>query len=142
MAIFRAPPPLGGALFWDEPPHMSFFTPAFAQTAANASAQPGGMDVLLQMAPFGVIILIMYFMMIRPQQRRAKEMQEMISSVRRGDTIVTTGGIIGKVTKAQDAAEVEVEIAPNVRVRIARPMIAEVRSKGEPVKADGKDSAA
>ena len=58
----------------------------------------------------------------------------MISGVRRGDTIVTTGGIIGKVTKVTDAAEIEVEIAANVRVRILRQMIAEVRSKGEPVK--------
>ena len=110
---------------------MNFITPAFAQAAGGS---PGGADVIMQMAPFGIILVIMYFLIIRPQQKRAKETQAMISGVRRGDTIVTTGGIIGKVTKVTDAAEVEVEIAANVRVRVLRPMIAEVRSKGEPVK--------
>ena len=88
----------------------------------------------MQMAPFGLILIIMYFLILRPQQKRAKETQDMLGSVRRGDTVVTTGGIIGKVTKVTDATEVEVEIAPNVRVRIVRSMIADVRAKGEPVK--------
>ena len=110
---------------------MNFITPAFAQAAGGS---PGGTDIIMQMAPFGIILVIMYFLIIRPQQRRAKETANMISGVRRGDTIVTTGGIIGKVTKVTDAAEIEVEIAANVRVRILRQMIAEVRSKGEPVK--------
>ncbi len=110
---------------------MNFITPAFAQAAGGS---PGGTDVIMQMAPFGIILVIMYFLIIRPQQKRSKETQEMIANIRRGDTVVTTGGIIGKVTKVTDAAEIEVEIAPNVRVRVARPMVAEVRSKGEPVK--------
>ena len=90
--------------------------------------------MLMSLLPFALIFVIMYFLIIRPQQRRAKETQDMISNIRRGDTVVTTGGIIGKVTKVVDAAEIEVEIAANVRVRVARPMVAEVRSKGEPVK--------
>jgi len=110
---------------------MNLITPAFAQAAGGAS---GGTDVILQMAPFGIILVIMYFLIIRPQQKRAKETQEMISNIRRGDTVVTTGGIIGKVTKVTDASEVEVEIAANVKVRVLRQMVAEVRSKGEPVK--------
>ncbi len=85
---------------------------------------------------FGPILIIMYFMVLRPQQKRAKDQAELIKNIRRGDTVVTTGGIIAKVTKATDAAEIEVEIAPNVRVRIARPMVTEVRAKGEPVKSE------
>jgi preprotein translocase subunit YajC len=88
----------------------------------------------MQVAPFGIILVIMYFLIMRPQQKRAKAQADMIRNVRRGDTVVTTGGLIGRVTKVVDDAEVEVEIAPNVRVRIARPMITDVRTKGEPVK--------
>ncbi len=88
----------------------------------------------MQMAPFGLILLIMYFLILRPQQQRAKAHQEMVANLRRGDTVVTNGGLIGKVTKAVDDAEIEIEIAPNVRVRQNRSAIAEVRAKGEPVK--------
>jgi preprotein translocase subunit YajC len=77
----------------------------------------------------------MWFLIIRPQQRRVREHAEMIKAVRRGDTVVTTGGIVGKVTKVVDDGELEIEISDNVRVRLVRGMIAEVRSKGEPVKA-------
>ena len=76
----------------------------------------------------------MWFLIIRPQQRRVKEHQEMIKNVRRGDTVVTTGGIVGKVTKVTDDPELEVEIADGVRVKLVRGMISEVRTKGEPVK--------
>ena len=110
------------------------FTPAYAQTAGSLG---GGADIALQMAPFAVILVIMYFLILRPQQKRAKDTAEMIKNVRRGDIVITTGGIIGKVTKAVDDAEVELEIAQNVRVRVVRTMIADVRSKGEPVKAEG-----
>lgn len=85
---------------------------------------------------FGPILIIMYFMVLRPQQKRAKDQAELIKNIRRGDTVVTTGGIIAKVTKATDAAELEVEIAPNVRIRVARAMVTEVRAKGEPVKSE------
>jgi preprotein translocase subunit YajC len=107
-------------------------TPAFAQGV------PGGADLgaIGSLIPFALIFVIMWFLIIRPQQRRAKEHQELIRNVRRGDTIVTAGGFIGKVTKvADEAAEIEVEIAEGVRVKVVRAMISEVRSKGEPVKA-------
>ena len=77
----------------------------------------------------------MYFFVLRPQQKKVKDQADLIKNIRRGDTVVTAGGLIGKVTKATDDAEVEVEIAANVRVRVARPMVTEVRAKGEPVKA-------
>ena len=94
------------------------------------------MEMILQFVPFILIFVIMWFLIIRPQQRRVKTHQEMIKNVRRGDTVVTSGGIIGKVTKVQeDAADIEVEISDGVRVKVARAMVAEVRAKGEPVKA-------
>ena len=108
-------------------------TPAFAQGAAAAA---GGADIALQVVPFVLIFVIMYFLILRPQQRRVKEHQSMVKNVRRDDTVVTTGGLVGRVTKvADDASEIEVEIAPNVRVKVVRTMIAEVRVKGGPVKA-------
>ena len=108
-------------------------TPAFAQGATSAA---GGADIALQVVPFVLIFVIMYFLILRPQQRRVKEHQSMVKNVRRDDTVVTTGGIVGRVTKvADDASEIEVEIAPNVRVKVVRTMIAEVRVKGGPVKA-------
>jgi preprotein translocase subunit YajC len=106
-------------------------TPAFAQSAAA----PGGVDMFVQLVPFILIFIIMYFLIIRPQQKRARMHQEMIKNVRRGDTVVTTGGIIAKVTKVTDDAEIEIEIAEGVRTRLLRGMISEVRAKGEPVKA-------
>ena len=99
---------------------MNFITPAFAQAAAGA---PGGADVLMQLAPFGIILIIMYFLILRPQQQRAKAQQDMITNIRRGDTVVTNGGLIGKVTKTIDDSEIEIEIAaerPRAPVR-ARP---------------------
>ncbi len=107
-------------------------TPAFAQGAATA--QGGSTDILIQVAPFALILLIMYFLIMRPQQKRQREHAELVKNVRRGDTVVMTGGLIGKVSKVVDDAEIEIEIAPNVKVRVARSMIADVRAKGEPVK--------
>ncbi|GEO98060.1 preprotein translocase subunit YajC [Methylobacterium haplocladii] len=108
-------------------------TPAFAQGAGAASS---GSEIALQLVPFALIFVIMYFLILRPQQRRLKDHQSMVKSLRRDDTIVTTGGLVGRVTKVIDeATEVEVEIAPNVRVKIVRSMISEVRVKGGPVKA-------
>ena len=109
-----------------------FITPAFAQ--ASGSTAFGSTDMLVQFAPFVVIFAIMYFLILRPQQRRAKEQRAMIQGARRGDTIVTSGGLVGKITKSTEDNEVEVEIAPNVRVRLVRSGIADVRSKGEPAK--------
>jgi preprotein translocase subunit YajC len=109
----------------------AFITPAFAQ----GTSTPGGTD-LLQFLPFVLIFVIMWFLIIRPQQKRIRLHQEMVKNVRRGDNVVMNGGIIGKVSKVIDDAEVELEIADNVRVKAARSMIAEVRSKSEPVKAE------
>ena len=92
-------------------------------------------DTLVQFVPFVLIFVIMWFLIIRPQQRRAKEHQELIRNVRRGDTVVSTGGIVGTVTKAgAEDGEIEVEIADGVRVKLVRAMISEVRAMGEPVK--------
>ena len=106
--------------------------PAYAQAAGAA----GGGDIIFQLVPFILIFIIMYFLLIRPQQKRVREHREMIKNVRRGDTVVMSGGLVGKVTKVVDDAEVEIEIAENVRVRVVRGMIQDVRAKGEPVKAD------
>ena len=104
---------------------------AFAQTANGPLGLPSGVADLV---PIVGMIAIVYFILLRPQQRRAKEQREMVQAARRGDTVVTTGGIIGKISKAVDDNEVELEVAPNVKVRLARSGIAEVRAKGEPVK--------
>ena len=109
---------------------MNFITPAYAQAVGAA----GSTDFVMQLVPFAVILVIMYFMIMRPQQKRAKAHQEMISNVRRGDTVVTAGGLIAKVSRTLDDAEVEIEISQGVKVRLLRTMISDVRSKGEPVK--------
>ena len=106
-------------------------TPAFAQGVPGLPA----MDTLVQFVPFVLIFVIMWFLIIRPQQRRVREHQEMVKNVRRGDTVVTTGGIVAKVTKVTDDPEIEVEIADGVRVKLVRGMISEVRTRAEPVKA-------
>ena len=105
-----------------------FVTPAFAQTATPAV----GPDMLMSILPFVLIFVIMYFLIIRPQRAQMKKREEMLTNIRRGDTVVTSGGVIGKVTKADDV-EMEVEIAQGVKVRVLRSMIADVRVKGEPV---------
>jgi preprotein translocase subunit YajC len=110
-----------------------FITPAFAADAASGGGQG---SLLFSLVPFLLIFVIMYFLVMRPQQRRAAAHKDMIKQVRRGDTVVTSGGLIGKVAKVVDDNEIQVEISENVRVRMARAMITEVRAKGEPVKED------
>ena len=105
-----------------------FSTPAFAQT----SPLGGGGDMIYQLLPFVLIFVIMYFLILRPQQKRVKAHQEMVKNVRRGDTVVTNGGLIGKVTKVVDDNELEVDIG-GVKVTALRSTIADVRVKGEPV---------
>ena len=107
-------------------------TAAYAQASSVGSL--GANDMLVNLVPIVAMVAIVYFLLWRPQQRRAKEQREMVQAARRGDVVVTTGGLIGRVTKSVDDNEVEFEIAPNVRVRLARSGIAEVRAKGEPVK--------
>ena len=109
-----------------------FITPAYAQAAGGGTST----DMLLQFAPLVLVFVIMYVLLFRPQQKRAAEHKTMINNVRRGDTIVSNGGIVGRVTKVIDDNELEAEIADGVRVRVVRSMLADVRAKGEPVKAD------
>jgi preprotein translocase subunit YajC len=109
-----------------------FITPAFAQ----GSPFGGDASLVTQLLPFVLIFVIMYFLILRPQQKRVKEHREMVKNVRRGDTVVTSGGLVGKVTKVIDDDQIEVEIADNVRVRQVRAMVSDVRAKGEPVKED------
>ena len=118
-----------------------FITPAFAQAAGASSSS--STDMLIQFAPFILIFAIMYFLILRPQQQKQKDQRAMVQAAKRGDVIVTSGGLIGKVTKSTDENEVELEIAPNVRVRLARSGITDVRAKGEPVKSEpAKDAPA
>ena len=109
-----------------------FVTPAYAQVPGGA----GGGDFLVSLLPFVAIFAIMYFLIIRPQRQAAKKRQEMLNAVRRNDTVITGGGVVGKVTKVIDDSEVEVQIAPDTKVRVLRSMLAEVRVKGEPVAAN------
>lgn len=113
-----------------------FITPAYAQAAGAA---PSFFEAVI---PIVLIVVIMYIVLIRPQQKRVKQHREMVANVRRGDTVVTAGGMIGKITKVlDDGAEVMVEIADNVRVRVVVSTLSDVRSKNEPVAADGKKPA-
>ena len=93
------------------------------------------MDAFQQFVPLILIFAIMYFLLIRPQQKKLKEHQAMVAALRRGDMVVTQGGIIGKVSKVKDDGEIEVEIAENVRVRVMRATIVQVLSKTEPAAA-------
>jgi preprotein translocase subunit YajC len=106
-----------------------FISPAFAQGIGGADS-----NMLMSLLPFILIFVIMYFLILRPQQKKAKQHQEMVKNLRRGDTVITSGGLIGKVTKVVDDEQVEIEIADGVRVRQLRQMMADVRAKGEPVK--------
>jgi preprotein translocase subunit YajC len=110
-----------------------FGSPAFAQGLFGGGAGGDG-GMLMSLLPFVLIFVIMYFLILRPQQKRVKTHQEMVKNVRRGDTVVTNGGLIGKVTKVIDEDQIEIEIADEVRIRQLRAMLSEVRAKGEPVK--------
>lgn len=110
-------------------------TPAYAQFGFGGASGNGNM--IVQFLPLILIVVIMYFLILRPQQRKVKQHQEMIKALRRGDTVVTNGGLVGKVTKVVDDDHIEVEISDGVRVRHLRAMVSDVRAKGEPVKEDG-----
>lgn len=109
--------------FWQD---FMFETPAYA---AGAAAPGGAASFMMTVFPFLLIFVIFYFLLIRPQTRRMKQHQTMIAAVKRGDTVVTSGGLVGKVTKV-DETEIEVELAPNVRVRVIKGMLSEVRPHG------------
>jgi len=106
-----------------------FATPAYAADAGQAAAGGGTAGFIVGLAPMLIIFVIFYFLLIRPQQKRMKAHQAMLASVKRNDTVVTSGGLIGKVTRVDDA-ELEVELAPNMRVRVVKGMLAEVRVAG------------
>jgi preprotein translocase subunit YajC len=107
-----------------------FVSPAFAQAAGPAIDPLGGL-----MIPMLLMLGIFYFFLIRPQAQRAKEHKARMDAVRRGDTVVTSGGMVGRVTKVTDTSdEIEVELADNLKVRIIKSTLMDVRSKGEPVK--------
>jgi len=103
-----------------------FASPAFASTGAAAS---GGGALIAQFLPLVLIFVAFWFLLIRPQSKRMKQHRDMIAAVKKNDTAVTTGGLIGKVNRVEDA-EVELEIAPNVRVRVVKSMLSEVRPHG------------
>ncbi len=90
------------------------------------------MEAFIQFIPLILIFAIMWFLLIRPQQKRAKEHQAMVAALRRGDQVVTQGGLIGKVSKVKDDNEIEVELTNDVKVRVVRNTIAQVLSKTEP----------
>jgi len=102
-------------------------TPAYAQGIG------GGNDLIVSLLPFLLIFVIMYFLIIRPQRQQMRQREEMLKAIRRGDTVVTGGGVIGKVTKVIDDYELEIQIAEGVKVRAQRNLVADVRSKAEPV---------
>jgi preprotein translocase subunit YajC len=105
-------------------------TPAFAQAAGGGDTN----SMLMSLLPFALIFVIMYFLILRPQQKKVKDHAELVKNVRRGDTVVTSGGLVGKVTKVVDDDQIEFEISDGVRVRQMRQMISGVRAKGEPAK--------
>lgn len=105
-----------------------FVTPAYAQSATG-----GTPEILMSILPFILIFVIMYFLIIRPQRTQMKKRTEMLTNVRRGDTVVTGGGLIGKVTKVIDDNELEVDLGNGFKVTALRSTLADVRVKGEPV---------
>jgi len=115
-----------------------FVSPAFAQAAGQAGGVAGGIEAFL---PLILIFVVFYFLMIRPQQKRMKQHKEMLSQLRRGDRVVTAGGILGTISKVVDDKEVVVEIADDVRVRVLRATIQDIVSKTEPVSAEADKSA-
>ena len=108
-------------------------SPAYAQGAA------GGGDFIFSLLPLVLIFVVFYFLLIRPQQKKLKTHKEMLSNIRRGDRVVTNGGIIGTVVRVTDDNELSLEIADGVRVRAVRAMITDVLAKTEPARASADD---
>jgi preprotein translocase subunit YajC len=108
-----------------------FVSQAFAQGAGGT-----GGDLFAMIVPLILIMAVFWFLLIRPQQKKAKEHQELVHSIRRGDVVTTAGGMIGKVARVVDDNEILLEVADNVRMRFQKQAISEVRAKGEPVSAE------
>jgi preprotein translocase subunit YajC len=111
---------------------MLFITDAFAQAAAGGSPTTSGLFGTF--LPMLAIIPVFYFLMIRPQQKKAKDHRALIAAVKRGDRIVTIGGILGTVTKVVDNNELQLEIADGVRIRVLRSSVSDVVNRSEPAK--------
>jgi preprotein translocase subunit YajC len=112
-------------------------SPAYAQGLGGG----GGGDFLIQIAPLILIFVIFWFFLIRPQQQKAKQHRELVANLRRGDQVLTGGGIVGRVAKLVDDVYIQVEIAENVRIKVARSSVSDVLTKGEPVRASAKAKA-
>ncbi len=112
-----------------------FVSQAFAQGAGGT-----GGDLFAMLVPLIMIMAVFWFLLIRPQQKRAKEHQELLKGIRRGDVVTTSGGMIGKVARVVDDNEVLLEVADNVRMRFQKQAISEVRAKGDPVAADAVEA--
>jgi preprotein translocase subunit YajC len=110
-----------------------FISEALAQTGGEAAA--GGLG-LVQLAPLVLIFVVFYFLLIRPQQKKMKAHRNMVAALKRGDRVVTAGGIIGLVTKVLSDTEVQVEIAEGVRVRVTRSSISDLVARTEPAPAN------
>lgn len=103
-----------------------FISPAYAQVSGGSDPFTGLLIPMLAM------VLIFYFLVIRPQQQRTKQHRELVNHVRRGDTVITSGGFIGKVTKATDGSdEIEVDLSDTMRVRVLKSTLIDVRGKGD-----------
>jgi preprotein translocase subunit YajC len=113
-----------------------FISTAYAQTAGAGDGALGMGGGLMQLLPIVAIFVIFYFLLIRPQQRKAKEHKALLASVRRGDRVVTGGGILGLVTKVLNENYVQVEIAEGVKVKVLKSTIADIPSRTEPAKDD------
>ena len=107
-------------------------SPAYAQAAG------GGSDFFVTLMPLVLIFVVFYFLLIRPQQKRMKDHKAMINAVRRGDTVITGGGIVGKVSKVKDDDTVQIEIAEGIRINVIRDTLSSVRSKSEPASDKGE----
>ncbi|MDP3371468.1 MAG: preprotein translocase subunit YajC [Candidatus Paracaedibacteraceae bacterium] len=112
---------------------MFLITSAFAASAPATAPTAAGFDPM-QLAPMVLIFGVMYFLLIRPQQKKAKQHQETIAAIKKGDSVVTSGGILGVIHKVDSDAEVTVEIAENVHVRVVRSTISNILSKTETTK--------
>src|SRR5882757_11530846 len=111
-----------------------FITEAWAQGAGG-----GGSDFLVQLFPLVLIFIVFYFLLIRPQQSKVKAQREMLGGVKRGDRVVTGGGIIGLVTKVIGDNELQVELADGVRVRVLKQTITDIVTRGETVRGPKDD---
>lgn len=112
-----------------------FATPAYAQALGGAVGGGGPMDMLIQFLPLVGLVILFYFLMIRPQQRRMKAHQAMLAALKRGDTVILSSGVYGKIVRVEDTT-VGVEIATGITVKVRKAMISEVEARGAPAPAN------